>query len=173
MAKKTVQKASGAAGGRTLGPQRRSPVGNPDASNVIRGRRDRDVTAPLILIADDDPLIQAIVDLKLRAAGYRTATESDGAAVLAEARMLRPDLIVLDALMPGTDGFEVLRRLRQDPSLAAVKVVMLTALRRDEDQAEARRLGAAAYFVKPFDPDQLIECVVRLAPPPSARRASC
>ena len=118
---------------------------------------------PLILIADDDPLLRQILEHKLEASGYRVIAVEDGRAAL-EAAKQRPVAIVLDAMMPVMDGFETLRRLKVDPALRGINVVMLTALKRDEDVVSALQLGAADYLAKPFNPDELVARLHRLAP---------
>ena len=124
--------------------------------------------AATILIADDDPLLQALLHHKLSAAGYEIVAVGDGAAVLECIRKVKPDIVVLDAMMPVMDGFETLRRIKTDPELAATPVVMLTAMRRDADIVEALRLGAADYLPKPFSPDELVLRLRRLIPPTRA-----
>ncbi len=120
--------------------------------------------SPLILVADDDDLLQAVVEHKLCAAGYQVALASDGQAVMERIDLLRPDLIVLDAMMPIMDGFEVLRRLKADAQLKTIPVIMLTALKRESDVLTALNLGAADYLPKPFSPDELIARLARFAP---------
>jgi DNA-binding response OmpR family regulator len=121
-------------------------------------------TAPQILIADDDPLLRAILQHKLSAAGYRVLSASNGREALEAARQHQPTAIVLDAMMPIIDGFETLRRLKSEPELKGIVVVMLTALKREQDIVSALQLGAADYLVKPFNPDELIARLVRLVP---------
>jgi DNA-binding response OmpR family regulator len=111
---------------------------------------------PTILIADDDELLAALVQFKLEAAGHRVVVAADGAAALAEASRQRPDLIVLDAMMPVLTGSEVLARLKADPATATVPVIMLTARRAQDDVVSALRAGAADYLTKPFIPEELI-----------------
>jgi DNA-binding response OmpR family regulator len=112
-----------------------------------------------VLVDDDDPLVVAILEHKLSAKGYRVTTASDGFAGLGCARASRPDLIVLDMMMPVLDGRQVLQELRSDDTLAAVPVVMLTARRGEGDV-----VGAADYIAKPFSPDDLVARVSRLLP---------
>lgn len=118
----------------------------------------------LVLIADDDPLLIAVVEHKLAAAGYAVKTAHDGQAALEDTRRLRPAVLVLDAMMPVIDGFEVLRRIKADEALRDVAVVMLTALKQQDDIVSALRLGAADYLPKPFNPDELVARLARLAP---------
>jgi DNA-binding response OmpR family regulator len=119
---------------------------------------------PQILIADDDSLLRAVVEHKLIAAGYAVASVEDGKAVLEAVAAAPPAAIVLDAMMPVMDGFEALRRLKADPALKAIPVVMLTALKREEDVVSALKLGAADYVAKPFNPDELVARLERLVP---------
>lgn len=114
-----------------------------------------------ILIADDDSLLRALLVHRLSADGYEILTAQDGGEALAAIREQKPDLIVLDALMPVMDGFEILRRLRAG-GVSGAPVIMLTALKREEDIVGALQLGAADYLVKPFIPDELSQRVRRL-----------
>jgi DNA-binding response OmpR family regulator len=122
------------------------------------------MTPPLVLIADDDPLLRAILEHKLAAAGYEVACVEDGRAALEAVRARPPAVLVLDAMMPILDGFEALRRLKADPATKDTCVVMLTALRRQDDIVSALKLGAADYLAKPFNPDELVARLARLAP---------
>lgn len=117
-----------------------------------------------VLIADDDPLLRAVLEHKLAAAGYAVLSVEDGRAALAAASLSRPGAIVLDAMMPVMDGFEALRRLKGDPDLKPIPVLMLTALKRDADVVSALRLGASDYIPKPFNPDELVARLERLVP---------
>jgi len=114
-----------------------------------------------ILIADDDPLLRALLVHRLSADGYHVTTVENGSEALAAIAEQRPDLVVLDALMPVMDGFEVLRRLKAW-GVSAAPVIMLTALKREQDVVGALQLGAADYLVKPFIPDELGQRVKRL-----------
>lgn len=119
------------------------------------------MAAQTILIADDDPLLRALLVHRLSADGYEILTAEDGAQALAAITNQKPDLVVLDALMPVMDGFELLRRVKAG-RLSEAPVIMLTALRRDQDIVGALQLGAADYLVKPFIPDELSQRVRRL-----------
>lgn len=119
------------------------------------------MTASRILIADDDPLLRSLLVHRLSADGHDVLVAGDGAQALASIAEQKPDLIVLDALMPIMDGFEVLRRLKAD-RLSTAPIIMLTALKREQDIVGALQLGAADYLVKPFIPDELSERVRRL-----------
>ena len=110
---------------------------------------------PRVLFADDDPGMRAIVLMNLQAEGFEVTTVEDGHAALLEAERLRPDLIVLDVMMPGRDGFEVLRELKISPQTAPIPVVMLTAKATDADVWDGWKSGADYYMTKPFDPGDL------------------
>lgn len=122
----------------------------------------------IVLVADDDPLMRSILEHKLSRAGYTVALAEDGQAALDQARALRPAIVVLDAMMPILDGFEVLRRLKGDNATRGLTVVMLTALKRQDDIISALQLGAADYLPKPFNPDELVARLARLAPAEAA-----
>ncbi|HOX24900.1 MAG TPA: response regulator [Candidatus Krumholzibacteria bacterium] len=113
-----------------------------------------------ILVADDDPHIRRILQFLLDQAGYRVATACQGREVLEALARDRPDLVLLDVMMPGLDGFAVLERIRQDRETQRLPVIMLTA--RDESDARVKGLrgGANDYVAKPFNHEELM---VRIA----------
>lgn len=115
-----------------------------------------------ILVADDDPLLIALIRFKLEARGHDVMTAGDGEEALALMATRRPDLVVLDAMMPGTDGFDVLRQMRERPTLREVPVIMLTARKQETDIVGALQLGASDYVVKPFIPEELVMRIARL-----------
>ena len=120
-----------------------------------------------VLVLDDEPNIRIALELLMRQAGHAVCAAADGEAGLAAARTARPDLIVLDVMMPKLDGFAVLSAVRADPLLAGTRVLMLTAKGREADQRKARALGADAYMTKPFATSALITQVEALLAPPS------
>jgi DNA-binding response OmpR family regulator len=113
----------------------------------------------LVLIADDDRDIVRFVEVNLRLEGFRVATAHDGDEALAKVLELRPDLVLLDVMMPNMDGYEVCRRLRADSRGASVPVIMLTAKSLSADKVEGLRTGADDYIIKPFDPMELVHRV--------------
>lgn len=115
-----------------------------------------------VLIADDDPLLRALLQHRLATDGYDVIALEHGGEVLSSVVEHKPDLIVLDAMMPVIDGFEILRRLKSQPSPDPTPVIMLTALKRDSDIVSALELGAAEYLVKPFIPGELSQRIRRL-----------
>ena len=106
-----------------------------------------------ILVVDDDERILNFLRLKLKASSYDVLTASSGRDGLEQVQAQEPDLIVLDVLMPGMDGMEMLRELR---SFSSVPVIILTAKSEDADRIQGLRLGADDYLPKPFNPDELV-----------------
>lgn len=120
---------------------------------------------PSILVADDEPSIVLSMEVLLRRAGYEVRVARDGEEALASIRESVPDLVLLDAMMPKRDGFDVCQSLRADPALGRLPIVMLTAKGRDVDRQKGLALGATDYITKPFSTRDLIETVRRhLAP---------
>ncbi len=95
--------------------------------------------------------------------GFDVQTTARGQDVLPKARETDPDLILLDVMMPEMDGWEVVRRLKEDGKTARIPVVFLSARAQEEDRRRGRELGVAAYVSKPFDPSELVSLVGRLA----------
>ncbi len=108
-----------------------------------------------VLVVDDEPTIGEIVSRYLERAGYETHVALDGVAALAAVARHRPDLVVLDLMMPGIDGLEVLRRVREQPERRTA-VILLTAKGEESDRIIGLRLGADDYVVKPFSPAELV-----------------
>jgi DNA-binding response OmpR family regulator len=115
-----------------------------------------------VLICDDDPLLVDLVQYRLASRGFDVVVAQDGGEAMARMESDRPDAVVLDAMMPVLDGYEVLRRIRENPATASVPVVMLTARRQEQDVLSALELGADDYMVKPFIPDELVARLGRL-----------
>jgi CheY-like chemotaxis protein len=112
-----------------------------------------------ILICDDEPSLRELMRLALDGR-YEIAEAANGAEALAQASDFRPDLMLLDVMMPGQSGLEVLRQLRLDPELRAISVVIVSAW---SSEADRRAAGAADRFVgKPFDPEELASIVEKL-----------
>ena len=109
-----------------------------------------------ILVVDDEPDISALVAYHLAREGYRVRTAADGGEALRAVTGQLPDLVVLDLMLPGTPGLEVLRELRRRPETNTVPVILLTARRGEEDRVEGLRLGADDYLGKPFSPQELV-----------------
>ena len=117
------------------------------------------MAAGAILVVDDEPGIVEIACVNLEDAGFTVATAATGEEALLRARDDRPDLIVLDIMLPGMDGWEVLRELEADPTTAGIPVIFLTALARDAEVLQGLEAGAVAYITKPFYPQDLVASV--------------
>lgn len=111
-----------------------------------------------VLVIEDDRQIRRVVQGYLEQAGMRVLAASDGETGLLLAQHEKPPLIVLDLMLPGIDGWEITRRLRQhsDPAVANVHILMLTARVEEEDRVEGLQIGADDYMVKPFSPRELV-----------------
>ncbi len=109
-----------------------------------------------VLVVDDEPDILGLVAFHLVKAGYRVATAGSGDEALRAARDERPTLIVLDLMLPGMSGFDVLERLRADESTREIAVLMLTARKEEPDRIRGLSLGADDYLTKPFSPQELV-----------------
>jgi DNA-binding response OmpR family regulator len=110
---------------------------------------------PLVLVADDDEDILALVAFRLERAGYAVVTAQDGEQALALAREKRPDLAVLDVMMPRLTGYEVTERLRRDETTSGIPVILLTARAQEADVTRGFEAGADDYVKKPFSPQEL------------------
>ena len=110
-----------------------------------------------ILCADDDPMIRRVVTITLEADGFDVCTVADGDAAYEEALRHHPDVVVLDIMMPGRDGYDVLRALRENPETADVPVVLLSAKATDAEVWEGWKAGADYYMTKPFNPTELTD----------------
>ena len=112
--------------------------------------------APRVLVVDDEADISTILALALRRAGYEVSTAADGLQALEAIKRERPDLVILDVMMPKLDGFETLRRLRDGGPTAALPVIMLTARAQLADRMKGFERGADDYVAKPFEPSEII-----------------
>lgn len=120
----------------------------------------------LVLVIDDDPDQRRFLERVLAASGFRVVSVADGEAGLASARSQRPDIIVLDVMMPRLNGYQACRQLKKDPLTSACPVVMLTAKDQPADQFWATEVGADAFLSKPIDPPTLLDTLRRFAPRP-------
>ncbi|MHB0912852.1 MAG: response regulator transcription factor [Armatimonadota bacterium] len=115
-----------------------------------------------ILAVDDEKHIVRLVQVNLERQGYEVVTANDGKEALQKVEEEKPDLLVLDVMMPYMDGFEVLQTLRRNPETANIPVVMLTAKAQDADVFRGWQSGVDAYLTKPFNPMELISFVKRI-----------
>jgi len=112
--------------------------------------------AATVLVADDDPDIRDLLEFKLTHCGYKVHVAEDGPSALAAALEYKPDLAVLDIMMPVMSGLDVARTLRENHETAAMSILMLTARAQESDVARGFGVGADDYVLKPFSPRELI-----------------
>jgi DNA-binding response OmpR family regulator len=115
-----------------------------------------------IVIADDEPNIVISLEFLMQRSGYEVKTAGDGEAALKLVSDFRPDLILLDIMLPLKSGYEVCQKIRENPELKGTKVVMITAKGRDIEVTKGLALGADAYITKPFSTQDLLGNVKRL-----------
>jgi DNA-binding response OmpR family regulator len=116
-----------------------------------------------VMVVEDDDTIRQLITVNLELEGFDVVTATDGQDALDRVKDAAPDVVTLDVMMPRVDGWETALRLRADAATAHIKVVLLSARAQQADLARGREIGVDAYLTKPFDPDQLIEIVRRLA----------
>ena len=111
----------------------------------------------LIMIVDDSPTEVHVLKTALEKHGYDTVSAADGSECLSLAREVRPDLIFMDVVMPGVNGFQATRKLASDPDTKSIPVIMVTSKDQETDRIWGMRQGAIDYLVKPVSMDKLIE----------------
>lgn len=110
----------------------------------------------VVLIIDDSPTEVHVLKAALEARGYETLSAQDGEAGMSLARERHPDLILMDVVMPGINGFQATRRLAKDPQTASIPIIMVTTKSHETDRIWGLRQGAVDYIVKPVDTDDLV-----------------
>ena len=115
-----------------------------------------------ILVVDDDPEIVTMLSTRLAKRGYKVSTANDGHRALELAKREKPDLVLLDVMMPGKSGWEVARALKQDPVTATIKIVMVTAIGEQVNEITSPLYGADAHIDKPFEFDRLEKVIAGL-----------
>ncbi len=117
------------------------------------------MTTPVVLVVDDDEDNIRIISTILLARGYEVRLARNGHGAVDSIRQQRPDLVILDVMMPGMDGMQVLDAIRADPRLASLPVILVTAKTEDQDLLEGYRAGAQYYVTKPFTSRQLLYAI--------------
>jgi DNA-binding response OmpR family regulator len=112
-----------------------------------------------VLVVDDEEYIQHILNFSFGAEGFEVITAGDGEEAVTLARSERPDIVVLDIMMPKMDGYEACKQIKADPQTQSIPVILLTAKGREVDRKLGAEAGADDYVVKPFSPGRLIERV--------------
>jgi DNA-binding response OmpR family regulator len=120
------------------------------------------MSSPRILVADDEPALLRLLEFVLGRRGFIIQGVTNGNAAIEVLKVESPDLVILDVMMPGLDGYEVLTFIRETPRLEGLPVVMLTARAQLDDIQRGLTLGADAYLAKPFDPEELLSVVESL-----------
>ncbi len=115
-----------------------------------------------ILVVDDEPNIVLSIEFLLKQAGYDVRVARDGEAALRAVAEKAPDLVVLDVMLPGRNGYDVCQTIRREPGGREIKIIMLTAKSRDIEQEKGLAMGADEYITKPFSTRELVERVKRL-----------
>ncbi|MCA8965541.1 MAG: response regulator [Planctomycetes bacterium] len=115
-----------------------------------------------ILVVDDEPFICRSLTFVLKKENYQVFEARNGEEGLAAIREHKPDLVFLDVMMPKINGFEVTERVRQDPELSAVKIILLTAKGQESDREVGKSAGADDYMTKPFSPTKILERVKQI-----------
>ncbi len=122
--------------------------------------QEHDFSKYSVLAVDDIPLNLLLVQKMLSRFNFKLRTASGGQQALDAVAEEKPDLILLDLMMPGIDGFEVIRRLREDPTTADIQIVILSALNSNEDVVKGFNVGANDFIMKPIIMEKLLTCVV-------------
>ena len=115
--------------------------------------------AAKVLIVDDEPNIVLAIEFLLQREGYHTEKAYDGLQALEKVTLFQPDIVILDVMMPGMNGFELGQMIRQMPALEHTKIIFLTAKGTQNDKQTGYASGAEAYMIKPFDNDALVTTV--------------
>ncbi len=115
-----------------------------------------------VLVVDDEPNIVLSLEFLMKQAGFDVRVARDGDAALQAVADQVPDLILLDVMIPGIDGYELCQKMRANPRLQSVKIIMLTAKSRDVEREKGFALGADEYITKPFSTRELVERVKRI-----------
>jgi twitching motility two-component system response regulator PilG len=120
------------------------------------------MTKKKILIVEDEESLLKLESILLTSRGYEVVGAADGVAALEQVVSTRPDLVILDIMLPEIDGFEVCRRIKQNPETAHIPVMMLTAKKSEQDCDRGMAAGASAYVTKPFKSAKIIEIIQEL-----------
>jgi DNA-binding response OmpR family regulator len=120
------------------------------------------INKKLLLIVEDEKDMAEIIKLRLEANGYSVILAEDGQEGLEKAKKEKPDLIVLDIMLPKMDGYKVCGLLKSNYKYAKIPIILFTARAQDKDKEMAKEVGANAYITKPFDPEQLLKKIGEL-----------
>jgi DNA-binding response OmpR family regulator len=124
-----------------------------------------------VLLVDDDKQILSSLRVYLELENYQVDTASNGQDAIAKVKQSKPEILVLDVMMPEMDGFEVLENLKADENYVNIPVIMLTAKSQDMDVLKGFRMGASSYMTKPFNLNELVENIELILHPDTAAKA--
>ena len=116
-----------------------------------------------VLVVEDDPEINQLIGAYVEFAGFRYIAATDGAEALSQVRDHPPCAVILDLMLPELSGWEICRRLKNDPDTCGIPIIILTALDNDDSRQEGVRCGAVEYLTKPFNPDEFLEVLSKYA----------
>jgi DNA-binding response OmpR family regulator len=112
-----------------------------------------------VLVVDDEPEITDIVETFLSEAGYTVTVENHSRQAIAKAKEFKPDVVILDIMMPDIDGYAICQEIKQDPALASVPIIFLTGKDRNDDMGRSFKAGGDMFIKKPFSCERLLEIV--------------
>ena len=121
--------------------------------------QEADQVAGRVLVVDDSDVIRQLISVNLELEGFEVETAVDGQDALEKIHQVRPDVMTIDVRMPRLDGLDTVKRLRDDPRTADIKILMVTACAQQDDLERGREAGVNAYLTKPFDPETLVRTV--------------
>jgi len=124
------------------------------------------VNGRVLLVDDEEDLVETL-RIRLESEGFEVGTAGDGAAAIEQARLFRPDVVLLDTVMPGMDGWEACRRLKEDPATKKLPIIIFTANCTEASLNRAIAAGADRVIIKPFDPDELLKALKQAGHSPS------
>ena len=136
----------------------------PDPARVVAGAKNRVGAMAIrkILIVDDSPTERHVLNDMLTKAGYEVVASDNGEDAILKAKSLKPDLILMDVVMPGLNGFQATRAISRDPDTRAIPIIMCTSKSQETDKIWGMRQGARDYIVKPVNRDELLEKIAAI-----------
>ena len=137
----------------------RTPV---TAAEVVGSRKTAKTRGKRILIVDDSPTERHVLNDMLTKSGYEVVTSDNGEDAIQKAKLLKPDLIVMDVVMPGLNGFQATRAISRDPETRTIPIILCTSKSQETDKIWGMRQGARDYIVKPVNRDELLEKIAAI-----------
>src|SRR5438552_18595227 len=141
----------------------RTLVAAVEADNDRAGTKARNMTIRKILIVDDSPTERHVLNDMLTKAGYEVVASDNGEDAIVKSKQVKPDLILMDVVMPGLNGFQATRAISRDPDTRSIPIILCTSKSQETDKIWGLRQGARDYVVKPVDRDELLDKINALA----------